>query len=573
MKKKLLAAALSAALAASLLTACGSTGTEGAVSDTASEQASGDASSQAAESADTETSTETSTGDGTRNLIVPSSSTLSTLDSTVASNSVDMTIIRSCNEGLYRDSKDGIVLSLASADDVSEDGLTHTFTIRDDAKWSNGDPITAYDFEYSWKRLANPDTGAEYAEMLETACIKNAEEVITGKMDVDQLGVHAEDDHTLVVECSQYLPYFADLLIMPCFYPEEQSFVEAQGDQYGMTADNVLYSGVFEVTDWEMGSDKVVLSKNPEFYDQSLSNLDTLTYQTITDTATGVMAYQSGQLDVLQITGDYLDQYKDSDDIAYVNKATLYYLQPNLAGDIFSNENIRQAFAHAIDRESICTDILKDGSKPAGYLVVSNFAPNEDGETFRDYVGKTYQDYDPDAAKQYCEAGLKELGTDSVEVTLLYDDSDAIPNIVQFMQASMQETLPGLTLTLQAEPTAKARREIQATGDYDIALTRWGSDYNDPSTFMDLFKTDGSFNYGKYSNAEYDQLVTDATGADIMDSEKRYQEYEKAEALLLDTDAGIFPVWEVGSAYLIRQGVHVDFTVDSGYMYQYASMD
>ena len=195
--------------------------------------------------------------DGERNLVVPSSNTLSTLDSVVASNSVDMTTIRSCNEGLYRDSKDGIVLSLASEDKVSEDGLTHTFTIRDDAYWSNGEKITAYDFEYAWKRLANPDTGAEYADMLLTACIKNAEEVTTGAMDVDQLGCHAEDENTFVVECSQYLPYFADLLIMPCFYPENQEFVESKGDQYGMTADNVLYSGVFMVTDWEMGSDTV----------------------------------------------------------------------------------------------------------------------------------------------------------------------------------------------------------------------------------------------------------------------------------------------------------------------------
>ena len=507
-----------------------------------------------------------------RNLIVPSSSTLSTLDSVVASNSVDMTTIRSCNEGLYRDSKDGIVLSLASEDKVSEDGLTHTFTIRDDACWSNGEKITAYDFEYAWKRLANPETGAEYADMLNTACIKNSEAVTTGEMDVDQLGCHAEDENTFVVECSQYLPYFADLLIMPCFYPENQEFVESQGDQYGMTADSVLYSGVFMVTDWEMGSDTVVLSKNPYFYDQELSNLDTLTYQTITDTSTGVMAYESGQLDVLQLTGDYLDQYANSEDINYVNNATLYYLQPNLENEYFANENFRLALAHAIDRDSICSDILKNGSKGAGYLVVSNFAANDEGVDFRDVANKTYQEYDPEQAASYWEKAKEELGTDSVTITLLYDDSDEIPTIAQFMQACLQTNLPGLTVELQAQPTSKARRELMVSGDYDIALTRWGSDYNDPSTFMDLFKTDGSFNYGKYSNAEYDQLVTDATGKDIMDTDTRFQEYIDAEGILLDED-GIIPVWEVGRAYLVRSGVHVDFTVDSGYMFQYANMD
>ena len=157
-------------------------------------------------------------------------------------------------------------------------------------------------------------------------------------------------------------------------------------------------------------------------------------------------------------------------------------------------------------------------------------------------------------------------------ITLLYDDSDEIPTIAQFMQAGLQTNLPGLTVELQAQPTSKARRELMVSGDYDIALTRWGSDYNDPSTFMDLFKTDGSFNYGKYSNAEYDQLVTDATGKDIMDTDTRFQEYIDAEGILLD-EAGIIPVWEVGRAYLVRSGVHVDFTVDSGYMFQYANMD
>ena len=508
----------------------------------------------------------------TRDLIVPSSSTLSTLDSVLASNSVDMTTIRSCNEGLYRDSIDGIVLSMASEDKVSEDGLTHTFTIRDDAYWSNGEKITAYDFEYAWKRLANPDTGAEYAEMLLTACIKNAEEVTSGEMDVDELGCRAEDENTFIVECSQYLPYFADLLIMPCFYPENQEFVEAQGDQYGMTAENVLYSGVFMVTEWEMGSDTVVLSKNPYFYDQSLSNLDTLTYQTITETSTGVMAYESDQLDVLQITGDYLDQYAGSEEINYVSNATLYYLQPNLSNEFFANENFRQAIAHALDRDSICTDILKNGSVGAGYIVVSNFAANDEGVDFRDVANATYQEYDPELAASYWEKALEELGTDSVTITMLYDDSDEIPTIVQFMQASLQEVLPGLTIELQAQPTSKARRELMASGDYDVALTRWGSDYNDPATFMDLFKTGGSFNYGGYSNETYDTLVTDASGKDIMDTDTRFQEYIDAEALILN-EAGIIPVWEVGRAYLIREGVHVDFTVDSGYMFQYASMD
>ena len=264
--------------------------------------------------------------------------------------------------------------------------------------------------------------------------------------------------------------------------------------------------------------------------------------------------------------------YADSADINYVNNATLFYLQPNLENEYFANENFRQAIAHAIDRDAICSDILKNGSKGAGYLVVSNFAANDEGVDFRDVANKTYQEYDPDEAASYWEKAKVEIGTDSMYISLLYDDTDELPTIVQFVQAGLQANLPGLTVELQAQPTSKARRELMASGDYDVALTRWGSDYNDPATFMDLFKSDGSFNYGKYSNAEYDQLVTDASGKDIMDTNTRFQEYIDAEGILLN-EVGIIPMWEVGRAYLIREGAHIDFTVDSGYMFQYANMD
>lgn len=550
MKRRLFALALAAVMTMGLLTGCGG---------------SSDSSGTPSGSTDTQT-TETA-----RNMTVPSASTLSTLDSTLAANSVDMTVIRSVCEGLYRDSADGTILGVAEKDEVSEDGLTHTFTIRNDAVWSNGDPVTAQDFEYAWKRLADPNSGAEYAYMLSTAGIKNADAVTKGELPLDELGIHAEDDKTLVVECDKYIPYFNDLMINPYFFPLNEAFVTAQGDQYGLSKDKVLYNGVFTVSEWEVGSDSVTLAKNPTYYNQDASNLDTLTYQTITETQTGVMSYESGSLDVLNISGDIIDQYAGSDDLAFQVTATLYYLQPNLDNQYLANTNLRLAMAYALDKAAICDDILKDGSQPADFIVVHNFATNDKNVTFREVANKTYLSYNVDTAQEYWAKACEELGTSDITIELLYDDSDGMSNIAQFLQATLQETLPGLTVNLQVQPK-KNRLELMGNGEYDIGLTRWGADYNDPSDFLNLFITGASYNFGNYSNAEYDALIQKANGEDMQDTETRFQDFIAAEGVILD-EAGIMPLYEVSKAYLLKPNVHVDFTVNSGYMFQYANMD
>ena len=543
MKKRIFALALVALMSLSLLSGCGNDSNE-------------------------EQGGETT---GTRDLTVPSASTLSTLDSTLAANSVDMVLIRSVCEGLYRDSADGVILAIAEKDEVSEDGLIHTFTIRSDAVWSNGEPVTAYDFEYAWKRLANPDSGAEYAYMLKTAGIKNADAVIKGEMPVDELGVSATDEKTLVVECDTYVPYFNDLMINPYFFPLNEEFVTAQGDQYGMSKDKVLYNGVFTVTEWEVGSDTVVLSKNPTYYNQEASNLDTLTYQTITETQTGVMAYEGGELDVLNISGDIIDQYADSEDLKFQTTATLYYLQPNLSNEYLANVNLRLAMAYALDKQTICDDILKDGSKPADFIVVNDFAPNDENVSFRDVANKTYLSYNVETAQEYWAKACEELGTSSITLELLYDDSDGMSNIAQYLQATLQETLSGLTVNLQVQPK-KNRLELMGQGEFDFALTRWGADYNDPSDFLNLFVTGASYNYGGYSSEAYDAYIEAANGGDMRDTDARFADFIAAEGVILE-EAAIMPLYEVSKAYLVKPNVHVDFTVNSGYMFQYASMD
>lgn len=570
MKKRISALALAALMSLSLFSGCGNSGNSSSSNSESKEEQVSETTAAGESAAAGETAATGETA-GARNLTVPSASTLSTLNSTVAASSVDLVVIRSVCEGLYRDSGDGIILATAEKDEVSDDGLTHTFTIRSDAVWSNGEPVTAYDFEYAWKRLADPDSGAEYAYMLKTAGIKNADAVIKGEMPVDDLGVSATDEKTLVVECDTYVPYFSDLLINPFFFPQNEEFVTAQGDQYGMSKDKVLYNGVFTVSEWEVGSDTVVLSKNPTYYNQEASNLDTLTYQTITETQTGVMAYEGGEMDVLDISGDIIDQYANSDDLYFQTNATLFYLQPNLGNEYLANVNLRLAIAYALDKQTICDDILKNGSRPADFIVVDDFAPNDENVPFREIANKTYLSYNAETAQEYWAKACEELGTSSITLELLYDDSDGMSNIAQFLQATLQETLAGLTVNLQVQPK-KNRLELMGQGDFDIALTRWGADYNDPSDFLNLFITGASYNYGGYSSEAYDAYIEAANGNDMQDTDARFADFIAAEGVALE-DAAIMPLYEVSKAYLVKPNVHLDFTVYSGYLFQYANMD
>ncbi|MBQ9166453.1 MAG: peptide ABC transporter substrate-binding protein, partial [Oscillospiraceae bacterium] len=243
--------------------------------------------------------------------------TLNSLDPTLNSDGSSLRMIAYTYEGLYKESPDGqLVLGAASDVDISEDGLTWTFTIRDDAYWSNGDPVTAYDFEFSWKRLADPDTGADYAYMLLVSNIVNASEVVNDGADVDSLGIEALDDKTFVVHFTTPCNYFPNLVHQAFFAPINQSFFESQGDQFGLSIENTIFNGQYQLTDWEIGGTYLKLEKNPTYYAADEVTTDVLEYRVITDEAQLVMAWENGEIDEIELTGDNVELYKD--DPAYV---------------------------------------------------------------------------------------------------------------------------------------------------------------------------------------------------------------------------------------------------------------
>lgn len=535
--KKPLALALTAAMLAGCggSSASGATSTDGAAS---GGSASGDAST----------------------VTVAIDADLNTMDYEIATDGNSFIMQSLVMSGLTELAADGSPLpELAESWDVSDDGLVYTFHLAD-AKWSNGDPVTASDFVYAWQRLDNPDTASEYAFILDTVHIANAAAVNAGEADPSELGVKAVDDKTLEVTLTLPCDFFLSLLAFPSFFPLNQKFYEEQGDQFALSPDNLLYCGPYTMTGYQQGSE-YTFEKNPSYFkaDQMTDYVDKIVFRYLQDTQSAMLDYQSGNLDVVKLQGDQVDQYSGTE--GFTNRMTgyLWYLSIDFNTSVhpensqFANLNLRKAMSLAIDRDTIAANVLKDGSIGADGLIPKDLATGPSGEDFRAENGKLTE-YNLDQAKEYYAKALEELGTDTVSFELLYEDSEASKAVAEYIQSNLKAI--GMDVTLNSKPK-KTRLQLMNDKDYNVALTRWGPDYADPETYFDLFTTDNTANNsGSYSNADYDALVKAAgSGEDATDSAKRWQDYLDAEKIIVQDDPGVIPVYQNGGAMMINPKV------------------
>lgn len=535
MKKRKLSLFIAAVVAAVTVAGCGNASNESGVTNV-SEGTSSEAASQ-------ETGEKSS-------ITVPSVAAVSNLDQTVATIDADMGAIGALSAGLYRDSEEGFILDIPEKEEISEDGLTRTYTLRE-TYWSDGQPVKAQDFVYSWRRLADPNSGAGYAFFLQTIGVKNAAAVISGELPVEELGVYAPDDKTFVVETDHYVPYFAEIVSFVQFDPLRQDVVEKAGDQYGLSIDSVLASGIWKPVEWQPGSESITFERNEYYYDQTATDFDKYVYQAISDPQTAYMSYQNGDLDYLSLSGDLVDLLRDTDGFTTNTAKQIHYLEPNLNNQYLSNLNIRKAIATAINKQEIADTILKNGSIPANFIVSERLGKDSAGKSFREFTGNVnYYEYNTDEALKYWEEGLKELGVTEFSIELLYDDTEAQGDIAQYLQATLQQALPGLTITLQQQPK-KNRIDLMVNGNFELGLTKWGADYDDPSTFLDLFRENNSYNHSGYYSADYEAILDKAATDDLLDVDKRYQDYKEAEDLLFETLPAI-PVYQDGNAFVIN---------------------
>ena len=393
---------------------------------------------------------------------------------------------------------------------MSDDGLTYTFKIRDDANWSNGDPVTAQDFVFAWQRAVDPSVASEYAYMLsDIGQVKNAADIIAGTKDKSELGVTAVDDKTMKVELNVPVPYFLSLMYFPTFYPVNEKFFESCKDTFGTSPETTLSDGAFILDDYEPAATSFHLKKNPDYYDAGRIKLAGIQYQVIQDSQQALMSYQNGELDTTMVNGDQVDSVKDDPEFKAVGAGYLWYLSPNISAvPELANQNIRLAMTMAIDRDSIVNDVLKDGSEATYTAVPLDFATGPDGKYFSEDQTK-FKDvcsYDADKAAEYWKKGLEELGESSMTINMLVDADDAPQKVAQVLQEQLQNALPGLTINITVEPKKQRVQDMQ-DGNFQLGLTRWGPDYDDPMTYLGMWVTNNSNNYGLWSDKDYDAII------------------------------------------------------------------
>ena len=481
------------------------------------------------------------------------------MDSTIATEADCLEVISAIIEPLFVTAADGTpVNALCASYETNEESTEYVFHIREDANWMNGVPVTADDFVYAWRRLVDPVTASEYSFMMEVAAVKNATPIISGELPIEELGVSAVDSKTLKVELDHPVSYFLNLMTFPSFCPINEAFATELGSEYALGADKLLCCGPFYMSAWDVGGNTYQLKKNPSYYDADKVNLDEINFQIIKDPQQTMLAYENGTLDYVRLSGDQIVKYQTMDGFTRIEEGYLWYLSPNLnpKSEKYScgleNENLRMAIALSYDKDVICYEILQDGSTPADFAIPNRLAIGPDGKDFRE-TSPLYLQTDKAKAQEYWEAAKEELGVDEVTIELLYDDSDSTPLIAQFLQSEIENNLPGVHINLKSQPK-KSRTELMQNREYQLGLTRWGPDYADPMTYLDMWTTGSTYNYGEWSNEEYDKLIADANGDLANRYEERWEALKQAEALVME-HAVILPVYQKGTAAMVRPGI------------------
>ena len=530
--RKILAMVMALALLCATFTACGDTsGTSSSAGTSSTASDSGD--SSAAEEGETATGGSGGTLN-MRNTMEPTS-----LNTLLATYAYDFTPINAMIECLYRDDENDVPQPAgAETVDISDDKLVYTFHLREDATWSNGDPVVATDYEFAWQQALNPEVASDYAYML--YFIHNAEPYFNGEVEWSEVGVKVIDDHTLEVTLDNPLPYATDLFAFPTLAPINQKFYEEVGaDKYATDAEYFCCNGMYELTEWSHNS-QIVFQKREDYWNADAVGPDEIVYKIITDSQAGLNSYLSREIDYTDLdSGEVVQQAEAAGFEVGVKPArSSYYLIVNTEDEFMSNQNLRLALAYAIDKQALIDTVYQNDNQP-----MTSFTPpaimgaaGADGPTFQEALvaerGEMYPGSgDLEKAQEYLQAALEELGCTVDELNLSIDcaDDSLRLNCATFLQEQWRQNLGIENIAVNSMQTKQVSANRQS-GDYCMSLGGWSPDYNDAINFLDLWVTDGGNNDSFWSNEEYDNLIAQATAE--ADEEVRQQYLFDAEEIL-----------------------------------------
>ena len=483
-------------------------------------------------------------------------------------------------ESFYRLGKNGKpTAGLAKSGTVSKDGKTWTFKLQN-AKWSNGDPITAQDFVYSWRRSLNPKTASPYSYLF--SGVKNADQVASGKLKPSAVGISAPNKNTVVVKLNKPIAYFKVLMAYPLFGPQNEKVVKKYGKKYATKAEYQVYSGPFKIKGWNGTNDTWSFVKNNQYWDKNVVKLNKINYQVVKSNNTGYQMYQQGKLDLTPLSSEQVKSLKSNKDFTTYPYSLVRFLMYNFKDSnpinkkALNNRNIRLALSLSIDRNIVTKKVLGNGSTlPTGFVATDLAHNPSTGEDFaKEQAVKNTVDYNPTLARKYWKQGLKEIGEKQLTFNLLSSNDEAdSEQLTQYLQSQWTKELKGVKINVTNVPDKSTTSRAQE-GDFDIYLSHWGGDFNDPMTFMQIPQTGTSYNYGKWSDNNYDQLVKNAGDKDANDPNKRWSDLVSA-AKIVNKEQAITPIYQQTTAYLQKPRVHgvIHNTAGTQWNYKYASVD
>lgn len=540
--KKVLALVLSAALVVSAFAGCG-----GNSSKTSTESiAASESSAESTESTASGDSTPAASGDATATFTpktVDAAKTISLnagmeptgLNTLTSTYSIEFALFKHMYENLVTlDDDDNTAPGAAESWDYDEDTLTYTFHLRKDGVWTNGDPVTAKDFEFAWSQALNPDVASDYAYFL--YFIKNAEKYFNGEVTWDEVGVKVVDDYTLEVTLEQPTPYALFLFSFGTLAPINQRFYEAVGaDLYSTEAQYFCTNGPFALTEWSH-NDKIVMQKNDAWHGAADVEVEEIDWKIITDANAALSSFLAGDLDMVGLgTGELIKQATAAGaTIQSYTDGSAFYIYFNNNDQYLSNVNLRRALFNAIDAQKEIDTVWQNDNEPMTSFTAPGVSAT-DGTSFAGKVGELYApSRDQEKAKEYLATALSELGctVDDLSAHLSIDCGDSATSIAEasFYQEQWRQVL-GIEVTVNSMIT-KQGSQNRKTGNYVMSVTGWGPDYNDPNTFLDLWVTDGGNNQTGFSNERYDELIDLASKE--TDLEKRESYFIECEQIIAD---------------------------------------
>ncbi|EJE98731.1 peptide ABC transporter substrate-binding protein [Liquorilactobacillus mali] len=480
-------------------------------------------------------------------------SDLTTLDNTNQATMSEFSTLTNLDEGLYKlNSKNEVVPAIAKTiAKPTNNGKTYTINLRKDARWSNGDKVTAQDFVYSWRRSVDPANKPVYTYVF--SGIKNADAVIAGKISPSKLGIKAIGKYKLEIILEHPMQSFNKLVTMPVFLPQDKVFVQKIGTKkYGSNAKYTVSNGAFKITKWTGINDSYLLVKNKYYYAKKRVKLNKISYTTIKDDNTAYNLFKTNKLDDATVSGVVAQGLQNNKNLKKVSRAWTYYLQVNQSkGSPLANAKLRKAVSLVINRKELTQKVLGDGSTPAGSFVSPKTAI--DPTTGKDFSTETATSMQSNVkeAKRLWKEGLSEIGKSSVTLSLIAEDTETQKKVAEYIQSTVQSNLSNVSVKVQNLP-AKSLSNKKTAGEFDLSLWYWLADYADPINYLGILTTGNSMNPGKYSDSVFDSYLANAQTAktksiywaNLRDAEKKLQK-----------TTGIVPLYYVKEDHLVQSGL------------------